>query len=299
MDTTIKRFLDYLRYERNLSARTVELYGYNLRLWCDYMTQGGRPLDVTSVRTSDIRAWIVERATHGDSVATLRTHVQALRALFRYLLRHGEVADNPVTEVNLAKLPAHLPTLVREKTLNTLLDSEVDLTDFVAVRDHLVVMLFYETGIRLAELINLQDVAVDCDKQELKVRGKRNKDRIVPFGNELATWIERYRQLRDMIPVQCDNLLVTAKGRPLYRSLVYRVVHDSLAAAGATGKLSPHVLRHTFASVLLNHGADLNSVKDLLGHESLATTQIYTHLTLSELQYNYELAHPRALKQGG
>jgi len=167
------------------------------------------------------------------------------------------------------------------------------------VRDRLIVMLFYETGIRLSELITLQDSAVDVNKRELKVRGKRDKDRIVPFGDELARWIEHYRELRRDVQPECGNLLVTARGKQLYPSLVYHVVHDALAATGATGKLSPHVLRHTFASVMLNDGAELNSVKELLGHESLAATQVYTHVTLSELQHNYELAHPRALKKGG
>ena len=263
------------------------------------MTHGGRPLDVTSVTTSDIRAWLMERAAIGDCAATLRRRVQALRALYRYLLRKSLVTANPAAQVELAKLPKPLPKMVREKTVDTLLDDEIDLEDFAQVRDKLIVMLFYETGIRLSELIGLQDAAVDTVKRELKVHGKRDKDRVVPFGDELVQWIGRYRALREAVRPECDNLLVTAKGRPLYPSLVYHVVHDGLVRAGGTGKLSPHVLRHTFASTLLNHGAELNSVKELLGHESLAATQVYTHVTFNELQHNYELAHPRALKKGG
>jgi integrase/recombinase XerC len=189
--------------------------------------------------------------------------------------------------------------MVREKTVNSILDADIDLEDFSQVRDRLIIMLFYETGIRLSELIGLQDAAVDTVKRELKVHGKRDKDRIVPFGDELAQWIERYRALRADVWPECGNLLVTASGKPLYPQLVYRVVHGGLVTAGGTGKLSPHVLRHTFASVMLNNGAELNSVKELLGHESLAATQVYTHVTLSELQHNYELAHPRAIKKGG
>jgi integrase/recombinase XerC len=299
MNATVERFLQYLRYERNLSWRTVVTYRGNLVQWEEYMTVAGRPLDVISVTAADIRQWLVSRSAQGDGPATLRLKLQALRSLYRYLLRCGEVAVNPAAQVELAKLPKPLPKFVREKTVDAVLDADLDQDDFAQVRDRLVVMLFYETGIRLSELIGLQDVAVDVDKRELKVRGKRDKDRIVPFGDELAQSITRYRQLRAAVPVECGNLLVTAKGRPLYPSLVYHVVHDSLARAGATGKLSPHVLRHTFASVMLNGGAQLNSVKELLGHESLAATQVYTHVTLSELQHNYELAHPRALKKGG
>ena len=299
MDATIERFLQYLRLERNLSWRTVDLYRRDLEQWSASVTTGGRPLDLPSITTLDLRSWLMERSSMGDCAGTLRHKVQALRALYNYLLRRGEVTTNPAAQVELAKMPRPLPKLVREKTVDAVLDADIDQDDFTQVRDRLVVMLFYETGIRLSELIGLQDAAVDVDKRELKVRGKRDKDRIVPFGDELVQWIETYRALRATVGAECGNLLVTLKGKPLYPSLVYHVVHDSLAQAGGNGKLSPHVLRHTFASVMLNHGAELNSVKELLGHENLAATQVYTHVTLSELQHNYELAHPRALKKGG
>lgn len=299
MNATVERFLQYLRLERNLSWRTVDQYRRDLEQWSAFMTAGGHPLDFTSVASGDIRAWLIDRSAQGDAPATLRHKVQALRAFYRYLLWRGEVPKNPAKQVELAKLPKQLPKFVREKTVDAVLDAEIELDDFTQVRDRLMVMLFYETGIRLSELIGLQDESVDTVKCELKVRGKRDKDRIVPFGAELAGWIERYRGLRAERNAECGNLLVTLKGKPLYPSLVYHVVHDSLAAAGGNGKLSPHVLRHTFASVMLNRGAQLNSVKELLGHESLAATQVYTHVTLSELQHNYELAHPRAIKKGG
>ena len=298
MNVTVERFLQYLRLERNLSWRTVDRYRRDLQQWCAYMEAGGE-LDLASVTPSDIRAWLIDRVAHGDKPATLRVHLQALRALYRYLMRQGVVETNPAMVVELAKLPKPLPTFVREATVNEVLDADFDETDFTQVRDRLIVMLFYETGIRLSELIGLQDAAVDTAKHELKVRGKRDKDRIVPFGDELASALDHYRVLRSEVAPTVDNLLVTHKGKPLYPSLVYHVVHNALVMAGGTGKLSPHVLRHTFASVMLNNGAQLNSVKELLGHESLAATQAYTHVTLSELQHNYELAHPRALKKGG
>jgi len=299
MNATVLRFLQYIKFERNLSWRTVDLYRRDLMQWEAFMTVGATELDLASVTTSDIRAWLFERSSQGDCPGTMRHKVQAIRALYRYLMRQGIVSDNPAAHVELAKLSKPLPKFVREKTVDAILDDEIDDGDFTQVRDRLIIMLFYETGIRLSELIGLQDAAVDTAKQELKVRGKRDKDRIVPFGTELAAGIDHYRSLRAALRPECGNLLVTVKGRPLYPSLVYHVVHDGLAAAGATGKLSPHVLRHTFASVMLNNGAQLNSVKELLGHESLAATQVYTHVTLNELQHNYELAHPRALKKGG
>ena len=299
MNATVERFLQYLRHERNLSQRTVDTYRRNLEQWQDQVTAPGQALDLASVTASDIRAWLIDRSARRDAPATLRLKVQALRALYRYLMRCGQVSVNPAAQVELAKLAKPLPKFVREKTVDAVLDADIDMDDFAQVRDRLIVMLFYETGIRLSELIGLQDAAVDIDKHELKVRGKRDKDRIVPFGDELAHWVTDYRRLRADVPARCGNLLITPKGKPLYPSLVYHVVHNSLAGAGATGKLSPHVLRHTFATVMLNNGAELNNVKELLGHESLAATQVYTHVTLSELKHNYELAHPRALKKGG
>ena len=299
MNATVERFLQYLLLERNLSRRTVELYRRDLEQWSAFATVGGGELDLPSVTANDVRAWLMDRASRGEKPATLRLHLQALRALYRYLLRQGVVDVNPAAIVELAKLPKPLPTFVRAGTVDTVLDADIDEQDFAQVRDRLIVMLLYETGIRLSELIGLQDAAVDTAKGELKVHGKRDKDRIVPFGSELAAAVEHYRTLRASVVPECGNLLVTARGKALYPSLVYHVVHNALAAAGGTGKLSPHVLRHTFASVMLNNGAELNNVKDLLGHESLAATQVYTHVTLRELQHNYELAHPRALKKGG
>ena len=299
MNATVERFLQYLLLERNLSRRTVELYRRDLEQWSAFATVGGGELDLPSVTANDVRAWLMDRASRGEKPATLRLHLQALRALYRYLLRQGVVDVNPAAIVELAKLPKPLPTFVRAGTVDTVLDADIDEQDFTQVRDRLIVMLLYETGIRLSELIGLQDAAVDAAKGELKVHGKRDKDRIVPFGSELAAAVEHYRTLRASVVPECGNLLVTARGKALYPSLVYHVVHNALAAAGGTGKLSPHVLRHTFASVMLNNGAELNNVKDLLGHESLAATQVYTHVTLRELQHNYELAHPRALKKGG
>ncbi len=299
MNATIERFLQYLRLERNLSQATVTRYRRDLEQWQAFAAGATGVLDLPSVTAGDIRAWLMNRAARGERPATLRLHLQALRALYRYLMRQGLVDSNPAMTVELAKLPKPLPAFVREGTVDAVLDADIDQDDFEQVRNRLIVMLLYETGIRQGELIGLRDAAVDTARCELKVRGKRDKDRIVPFGDELARAVDHYRALRAQLMPQVDNLLVTARGKAIYPSLVYHVVHDALALAGGTGKLSPHVLRHTFASVMLNSGAEINSVKELLGHESLAATQVYTHVTLSELQHNYELAHPRALKKGG
>ena len=290
METTVDRFLQYIRLERNQSQHTRDAYAGDLTLFCDYAARRGVGLEAVTVNV--IRGWVLERSAAGDGASTLRRRVQALRAFYRWLVTTGAVADNPAAYVELARVPKRLPTYVREPQLNTLLDAPLDEDDAEAVRDRLIVMMLYETGMRRAELIGLRDAAVDTAKCELKVHGKRDKDRIIPFGGELRRLIECYRALRPS-PLR-GTFFVRGDGEPLYPSLVYKVVHDSLAEAGAHGKLSPHVLRHSFASSMLNGGARLGSVKELLGHESLAATQVYTHITLSELKNNYKLAHPRA-----
>ncbi len=297
--TAIERFVQYERYELNRSPHTVVAYRGDLEQFCYFLSRGGADaVEWGTVSVTDVRAWLVNRADAGDCARTLRRRVQSVRAFYQWLMREGAVADNPAAEVELARLPRRLPQYVREQNLNTLLDTPVDASCFEAVRDHLVVALLYETGIRRAELIGLLDAAVDVSQGVLRVHGKRDKDRVVPFGPELGRWITHYRELRDAtVAVQTPALLVTSTGRAMYPSLVYRIVHDNLASVGGSDRMSPHVLRHSFATAMLNHGAELNSVKELLGHESLAATQVYTHVTLSELKHNYELAHPRASKK--
>ena len=297
----IEGFLKYLRYELNYSVHTVLSYGNDLRQFADFLARGdSEQLRLDDVSVSDIREWMMSLSNAGDCQRTIRRKVQSVRALYKYMQRRGLIDNNPAAMVELAKLPKRLPTYVRGENINALLDQEIDIADFTAVRNKLMLMMFYETGIRRAELIGLTDANVDVAAMQIKVHGKRNKDRIVPFGSELLGWIERYRDLRSQqVTAVCDAFFVRPNGKALYPSLVYNVVHDALQAAGGTDKFSPHVLRHSFASAMLNNGAQLNNVKELLGHESLAATQIYTHITFSELKDNYQSAHPRALKKGG
>ena len=299
MSDIIDKYLQYIKLELNLSEHTQVAYGNDLRQWEQFLTGGGEQLDVASVTASDIRAWLLQLSGSGDSARTLRRKVQAVRSFYKWLMRNGTVVVNPAASVELARVPKRLPQLVREDSVDSLLDSKIDDADFEQVRNRLIVMMLYETGMRRGELIGLLDKNVDTAKGELKVHGKRDKDRIIPFGTELADWIEKYRSLRDDQALEGEHFFVRESGEPLYPMLVYRIVREALTEAGVTSKRSPHVLRHTFATAMLNDGATLNSVKELLGHESLATTQIYTHVTFSELKNNYKLAHPRALKKGG
>jgi integrase/recombinase XerC len=297
-DQTIIQFLTHQRVELNRSELTASSYGSDLEQFAACLG-GGSKLDWQSVTVNDVRAWLVQRSSLGDSARTLRRKVQALRAFYRWMMRRGLSSQNPAADIELPRLPRQLPHVVRPQAMDSLLDQGVDMDDFEAVRDHLMVLMFYSTGIRRAELMSLEDSWVDTVSRQLRVRGKRDKDRIVPFGHELACWVERYRAVRTAQVGATDLFFVRRDGKPLYPALVYRVVHSALQSVGGGDKLSPHVLRHSFASAMLNNGADLASVKELLGHESLAATQVYTHITLSELKSHYKLAHPRALKKGG
>ena len=299
MGKEIDTFLQYLGLELNLSPHTVTAYSGDLKQWETFLTNGTEPLDVTSVTASDIRAWLLHLSNQGDGARTMRRKVQAVRSFYKWLMRQGVVESSPAEQVELARTPKRLPQMVRMQSMDALLDQDIDNTDFEQVRNRLIVMMLYETGMRRAELLTLLDRNVDTAKGELKVHGKRDKDRIIPFGTELAEAINSYRSLRDQVARGCEHFFVRENGKPLYPMLVYRVVSQALQEVGVTGKRSPHVLRHSFATAMLNDGASINSVKELLGHESLATTQIYTHVTFSELKNNYKLAHPRALNKGG
>ncbi len=299
MGKEIDNYLQFIRLEKNLSPHTVVAYRCDLEQWEQFLTSGKEALDVKSVTTGDIRAWMLHLNKQGDSARTMRRKVQAVRSFYKWLMKQGMASDSPAAAVELARIPKRLPQLVRTSSMDELLDQEIDETDFVQVRNRLIVMMLYETGMRRAELLGLLDRNVDTASGELKVHGKRDKDRIIPFGTELAQAIDSYRLLRDELVRGCEHFFVKEDGNPLYPMLVYRIVHRALQEVGVTSKRSPHVLRHSFATAMLNDGAAINSVKELLGHESLATTQIYTHVTFSELKNNYKLAHPRALNKGG
>lgn len=294
----VENFLKYLRYELNYSVHTVLSYSNDLKQFAEFLSPDSCDFDEAMVDVADVRSWVLSLSKSGMAVRTVRRKVQALRAYYKFLQKRGIVERTPVDDIPMAKIPAVLPVFVREKKMDTVLDSEFDHGSFESVRNRLIVEMLYETGIRRAELISLKNVDVDTQTCELKVHGKRNKDRIVPFGDELRDMIILYRRLRNEVGAEMPEFFITEKGKKVYPTLVYKVVTGTLSAV-TQAKRSPHILRHSFASAMLNNGADINNVKELLGHESLAATQIYTHVTYRELKQNYEHAHPRALKKGG
>ncbi len=304
----INSFLTYLRCELNYSAHTVSSYSIDLRQFASFITGGKTDcFDPLQCTPSDIRAWIIdlaekEAATH----ISIRRKVSALSSFFRFLMRRGLIRTNPASEVPLAKTPKRLPVFIRPGEMEEIIDYSNAVSHriggFAQVRDSLIILMLYTTGIRRAELISLLDADVDLSRGELKVLGKRNKERIIPFGSELAEAINHYRAIRarDTGHTRPETFFIRPNGEPLYPMLVERIVKQALTGHTAASRLSPHTLRHSFASDMLNNGADLTSVQQLLGHESLATTQVYTHITYRELKQNYQLAHPRAQKhQGG
>ena len=303
----IDQFLRYITTELQLSQLTVEAYRRDLRQWEEFATDSGRyALEPQTTTVSDLRLWIASLSRQGDTPRTIRRKVQSLRSFFRFMMRRHGLADNPAAELQLPKMAKTLPVYVRPEETAAMIDRRIDEQDFTEVRNRLILDMFYTCGLRCSELMTLEDRNVDAAAGELKVHGKRNKDRIVPFGTELSEMIKEYRSLRDHdIGTAADApsdapFFVRPNGLPLYRKAIYNIVHDEMTASDVhAARRSPHVLRHSFATDMLNSGADLTAVQQFLGHASLSATQIYTHISYRDLKQNYQLAHPRAQKKGG
>lgn len=288
-------FLRYLSAERGYSPRTLESYGTALRAFEAWFHVLDEELTWQTVDSDVVRNWTVSLMRGGLAPRSAQLKLSALRSFYRYLLRTGRVEKDPVHVVKSPKADKPLPAFVRQREMEHLF-RDVDFgTGFCGVRDRLILLTFYCTGIRLAELVGLNTPDVDLSSAELRVTGKRNKQRIVPFGLELEEAIQHYLAARAArFGVQPTPFFVDDRGGRIGRAYVQRTVKKYLSMVTMQKKRSPHVLRHTFATVMLNNGADLEAVKEILGHESLATTEVYTHTTFAELKKEYEHAHPRA-----
>ena len=291
----IDQVLNYLRYERNRSPRTVQLYEKSLRDFETYVQGLDDCLSLETVDTDVVRSWVEHLMDQGKKATTVNLGLSAVRTFYRYALSRHIVAKDPAHAVTGPKKAKPLPQFVRESEMDELLDEQHWTEEYNKVRARTIILMFYETGIRLAELVGLDDADVDLAAMQLKVTGKRNKQRIVPFGEELAAALRDYVARRDQELVrQSPALFLDRKGERISRSVVQRIVKTHLTGFTTLKKRSPHVLRHSFATAMLNNGAGLESVKKLLGHESLETTEIYTHTTLEQLKRVYNEAHPRA-----
>ena len=291
----IESFLDYLRYERNYSDKTVLAYKEDLRQIQEFAQEEYGKFDPVEVEPELIREWIVSLMDRGYTSTSVNRKLSSLRSFYKYLLRQGETVVDPLLKITGPKNKKPLPVFLKESEMDKLLD-ETDFGEgFKGCRDRLIIEMFYATGMRLSELIGLDNKDVDFSASLLKVTGKRNKQRLIPFGDELKETMQEYINIRNkMIPERSDAFFIRESGERLYQNLVYNLVKRNLSKVVTLKKRSPHVLRHTFATTMLNNEAELGAVKELLGHASLSTTEIYTHATFEELKKVYKQAHPRA-----
>lgn len=294
----IGTFMDYLRYERNRSERTVESYRSDLEAFERYFKSLDSGLSFDSVDTDVVRGWMEYMMDKGNTAASICRRLSAVKSMYRFALAHGLVSHDPAHALHAPKRRRKLPQFVSEDDMNRLLDSVEWGVDYISTRTRTIIMMLYETGLRVSELSGLDDSAVDFIRHELRVTGKGNKQRIVPFGGELESQMRKYIQMRDTQPAREGTAAETAflrndKGARMTAAQVRTVVKRELMAVDNLTKRSPHVLRHTFATAMLNNGASLEGVQKLLGHASLATTEIYTHTTFEQLKQIYSKAHPR------
>ena len=293
----IEQFLNYLRYERNRSTLTVQRYEEVLRTFQAYFENMDDQLSWESIDSDVIRDWMESMMDNGAMASTVNNCLSAVRSFYRFVLSRKLVEKDPSHVIRGPKKQKPLPYFVRENEMDKLLDEkEWDGDSFKDMRARTILYMFYETGIRRAELIGLNDGDIDFVLRQVRVAGKRNKQRIVPFGEELETVLRDYVALRNekLVGRESTALFVSDKGKRISRTLVTRIVRENLGLVSTMKKRSPHVLRHSFATAMLNNGAGLESVRRLLGHESIATTEIYTHTTFEQLKQIYKKAHPRA-----
>lgn len=288
-------FLDYLQYERCYSEETVKAYREDLRQFEDFVREDIGDSKLSEVKAEQVRDWIVSLMDSGYASTSINRKLSSLRSFYKFLLREGELVVDPLQRVTGPKNKKRLPVFLRESEMDRLLD-ETDFGEgFKGCRDRMIIEMFYATGMRLSELIGLDDCDVDFSSSLIKVTGKRNKQRLIPFDEGLAKTMTEYVDVRNStVLARSDAFFVRENGERLSRSIVENIVKRNLSKVVTQKKRSPHVLRHTFATAMLNNDAELGAIKELLGHESLATTELYTHTTFEELKKVYNQAHPRA-----
>ena len=302
----LERFIRYIQYEKRYSPHTVAAYKSDLDQFISYLNNPDHktpPPEAQITHPSQIthhhiRNWMVELMNHEIMARSVNRKIATLRKYFKFLVQEGEITVNPASKINAPKIPKNLPVIVEDQKLTKMLDdNEVFSDDFKGVRDKLIIEMLFGTGMRLAELLGVKNTDINVYEGTIKVLGKRNKERIIPINNELKLLLTEYQQLKknqDFFDNNSSALIVTDKGANAYAKLIYLTVHKYLSYISTQDKKSPHVLRHTFATTLLNRGADLNAIKELLGHANLSATQVYTHNSVERLKSIYKQAHPKA-----
>ncbi len=294
----LKAFLDYLLLEKKYSALTVNAYKKDIEAFLFFLKEEEQTNTIKEVNYSQIRSWIISLVDNKISNRSINRKISALNSFYKFLLKIEEVQTNPLSKHKALKTSKKVQIPFSEQEITTVLDQINHQQDFEGLRNKLMIELFYSTGIRRIELINIKLKDVDIENNTIKILGKRNKERIIPLLNMVTDSINKYKSERIQLERIKDQefLFLTKKGVKIYETLVYRIINDYFSKASSKVKKSPHILRHSFATHLLNQGAELNAVKELLGHSSLAATQVYTHNSISELKKVYAKAHPRSKK---
>ncbi|MBT8385075.1 MAG: tyrosine-type recombinase/integrase [Bacteroidia bacterium] len=292
----IQQFIEYLSFEKKYSNHTIRAYQDDLRSFQDFckITYTNQPL--ADVNYSQIRFWIVELVNLGITNRTVNRKVSSLKSFYKYLVKSKQIKESPLVGHKALKVSKRVLVPFTKDEINEVINNLNLNDDFESVRNRLIVELLYSTGMRRAELIELKETSIDLLNATVKVLGKRNKERLIPLLKSVHQTLVSYLAKKEEIKSENDYLLITKKGNKIYSNLVYRIINDYFSQVSSKVKKSPHVIRHSFATHLLNEGADLNSVKELLGHSSLASTQVYTHSNLNELKKVYNQAHPRSTK---
>ena len=291
----IDRFIRYLQFEKRFSPHTVTAYKNDLDQFSQYIV--AFQTELLNVTHQHVRTWIVSLMDDGIEARTINRKISSLRSFYKFLQREDLIGNSPMIYVRAPKIPKRLPIVITEQKMDILLDAQdVFSNDFQGIRDRLIVELLYGTGMRLSELVNLSDHDINRYEQQIKVLGKRNKERIIPISKSLTKLIGDYQfqKLNQNFDTKSSALIVTNQGNKVYAKFIYRTVNLVLSFISTHDKKSPHILRHSFATSLLNRGADLNAIKELLGHSSLAATQVYTHNSVEKLKSIYKQAHPKA-----
>ena len=290
---SLKSFFDYLEIEKKYSSNTIEAYRNDLNVFAGFLIDEFDVNNINNTSYSYIRSWIVNLVNKGISNRSINRKITSLNSYFKFLLKIDLISENPLTNHKALKTQKKIQLPFSENEMLNVLDLNNYEDNFTGVRDRLIIDLFYTTGIRRIELIQLMISDLNINNKHIKVLGKRNKERIIPLIDSTINILNKYLSYRDALKSNEPFLFITSKGKPVYEKLIYRIINKYFDTISTKVKKSPHIIRHSFATHLLNNGADLNSVKDLLGHSSLAATQVYTNRSIDEIKKVFAKSHPR------